>query len=121
MKLIIYLIFETMKFMRNYFLTTVVFILVSFTVFASGPRYFFNDVPGMDENGETETTWFTKAVGSLAHMGITTGYSDGTFRPSNNVNRAELAVFLYRLYNYIDNPKHDQTWSEYSNEDYSVK
>lgn len=33
----------------------------------------------------------------LAVRGISTGYADGTFRPSNSVARADLAAFLYRM------------------------
>ena len=33
----------------------------------------------------------------LAKKGITTGYSDGTFRPEDNTSRAQTVVFLYRL------------------------
>ncbi len=33
----------------------------------------------------------------LALQGITTGYSDGTFRPGQPVNRDAMAAFLYRL------------------------
>ena len=33
----------------------------------------------------------------LALQGITTGYADGTFRPSATVNRDSMAAFLYRL------------------------
>ncbi|MHC6221550.1 S-layer homology domain-containing protein [Arthrobacter sp. MMS24-S77] len=36
-----------------------------------------------------EITW-------LASTGITTGYPDGTFRPTNSVNRDAMAAFMYR-------------------------
>ena len=32
----------------------------------------------------------------LYTSGITTGYSDGTFRPNQNITRAQFAVMLYR-------------------------
>ena len=31
--------------------------------------------------------------------GITSGYADGTYRPENQVTRAEIAVFLVRTFN----------------------
>ena len=47
-------------------------------------------------------SWYSSAVSSLAEKGIIKGYEDNTFRPENNVNRAELAVMLDRLINYIE-------------------
>ena len=32
----------------------------------------------------------------MAARGITTGYGDGTFRPSDSVNRDAMAAFFYR-------------------------
>lgn len=37
-----------------------------------------------------------EAVSQLAAAGITTGYEDGTFKPSNNLTRAHIAAFLSR-------------------------
>ena len=34
------------------------------------------------------------AVNSLADLQITRGYIDGTFRPNQNITRAEFSVFL---------------------------
>ena len=34
------------------------------------------------------------AVNSLASLQITRGYIDGTFRPNQNITRAEFSVFL---------------------------
>lgn len=54
----------------------------------------FTDVP--------EDTWYTDAVESLADKGIVEGYPDGTFGPGRNVNRAEMAVIIDRLIEYIE-------------------
>lgn len=54
----------------------------------------FSDVPS--------NTWYSEAVASLADKGIIAGYPDGTFGPTKNVNRAELAVMLDRLIEYIE-------------------
>ncbi|HEY7563824.1 MAG TPA: PQQ-dependent sugar dehydrogenase [Acidimicrobiia bacterium] len=48
----------------------------------------FSDVPA----GQ----WYTGHVERLAQLGITTGYPDGTYRPTNPVSRGEMAVFLMR-------------------------
>ncbi len=54
----------------------------------------FSDVP--------TNTWYTDAVNNLSEKGIIQGYSDGTFGPNKNVNRAELAVMLDRLIEYVE-------------------
>ena len=52
----------------------------------------FSDVP----KGHTAYD----AVGQLAAANITTGYSDGTFKPSNNLTRAHISAFLARAIRY---------------------
>lgn len=49
----------------------------------------FTDVP-TDHMFHTEISW-------LAQRGITTGWPDGTFRPAENVQRAAVAAYFYRL------------------------
>ena len=39
---------------------------------------------------------FYKEIEWMAARGITTGYGDGTFRPSDSVNRDAMAAFFYR-------------------------
>lgn len=41
---------------------------------------------------------FYKEITWLASRGITTGYPDGTFRPSGTTTREAMAAYLYRLY-----------------------
>ena len=48
----------------------------------------FSDVP--------DGLWYTGHVERLAALGITTGYPDGTYRPTALVSRAEMAAFLIR-------------------------
>ena len=40
--------------------------------------------------------WYTGYVEKLAELGISTGYTDGTFRPAGPVTRAEMAIFITR-------------------------
>lgn len=54
----------------------------------------FSDVPS--------DAWYADAANSLSDKGIIVGYKDGTFGPTNNVNRAELAVMLDRLIEYME-------------------
>ena len=44
----------------------------------------------------------------LSSSGITTGYSDGTFKPAVAVNRQDMAAFLYRL---AGSPNYTPDWS----------
>lgn len=54
----------------------------------------FSDVPS--------NTWYADAVNSLTSKGIIKSYPDGTFGPTKKVNRAELAVILDRMLQYIE-------------------
>lgn len=40
--------------------------------------------------------WGATYVDYLYHSGVTTGYADGSFRPNQNITRAQFAVMLYR-------------------------
>jgi hypothetical protein len=57
----------------------------------------FLDVP--------EGVWFSSAVNNLSEKGILQGYQNGTFGPANTVNRAELAVTLDRMMEYMETGK----------------
>jgi len=41
--------------------------------------------------------WFNVAVSTMAKMGIINGYEDGTFRPQENITRAEFAAIASRF------------------------
>ena len=45
----------------------------------------------------TEETPHCEAIWWMASKGITTGFSDGTFRPLDNIARCDMAAFLYRF------------------------
>jgi subtilisin family serine protease len=49
---------------------------------------YFSDVPS--------SHWAFKYIQKLRELGITSGYSDGTYKPDNQVTRAETSVFLVR-------------------------
>jgi exopolysaccharide biosynthesis protein len=42
--------------------------------------------------------WGAPYVKVLSSLGVISGYEDGSFRPSNNVKRAEVAKMIYSLY-----------------------
>ena len=48
------------------------------------------------------SAWYASAVESLTEKRIIAGYPDGTYGPSNYVNRAELAVVLDRMLDYME-------------------
>ncbi len=54
----------------------------------------FSDVPS--------DAWYADAVERLNKKGILKGYEDGTFRPGDNVSRAEMAVMLDRVMERLD-------------------
>lgn len=87
-------------------------LLISVRVMAAGTISHFSDVP--------EDSWYTEAVYNLYNAGIIQGYDDGTFKPTNNVNRAELAVILDRFYDLVGD---SVEWNTYINSrsNYSVK
>ena len=54
-----------------------------------------NDVKGVFSDVD-ESTPHAEAIWWMATKGITTGFSDGTFRPYDYVARCDMAAFLYR-------------------------
>jgi hypothetical protein len=64
--------------LTNFFLDDVMLELVAPATFC--------DVP--------TTHWAWSFIEAIFNAGLTAGYPDGTYRPGNNVNRAEMAVFL---------------------------
>lgn len=46
--------------------------------------------------------WYTEAIYSLYDKNLIQGYSDGEFKPNKPVTRAELAVIINRLIQYIE-------------------
>lgn len=49
----------------------------------------FSDVPG--------THTYYESIGQLGYLGVITGYEDGTFRPDNNITRAEAVTIINRF------------------------
>ena len=51
--------------------------------------------------------WSTQNIGTLAALNILRGYSDGSFKPSGKITRAEFAAIAYRFYNLSNNAESD--------------
>jgi len=56
--------------------------------FSYSPTPYFSDVPA--------DHWAFKYIQKMYDEGITTGYSDGTYRPSQNVQRSQMAAFIIK-------------------------
>ncbi|MFC1616463.1 S-layer homology domain-containing protein, partial [Patescibacteria group bacterium] len=81
--------------MKKFFLGFLIGILISTSAVSfAKKKSVFHDI----EDDE----WYTEAVQNLTDLGIITGYEDGSFKPSQKVNRAELVVVLDRLISYIE-------------------
>lgn len=79
--------------MRRFLPATLAYLLGVFSsiIIASaigGGSEDFSDVSG--------TEWYAEAVQELSGMGIIEGYDDGTFRPNDSANRAEIATMFSR-------------------------
>ena len=48
------------------------------------------------DQSDVEGTKYSQAVERLSSLGIMTGYDDGTFKPDNNITRAEFAAMAVR-------------------------
>ena len=68
---------------------------------------------GYEDGGEAESSFvdaadipekYAEHIAFATESGILIGYEDGTFRPFNNVTRAEAAVMLYRAWNIDSTP-----------------
>src|SRR5699024_4691050 len=57
-------------------------------IFADGRSARFSDVKAGSK--------FAEAIDWLARTGVTTGWSDGSFRPGESITREAVAAFLYR-------------------------
>lgn len=83
--------------MKKFVLGIVVGILVTLVPSAFAIKAYpetFSDVP--------EGEWYEPAITTLANNQIVDGYADGTFRPGELVNRAEVAKMIYGLFILID-------------------
>lgn len=65
------------------------------------PQLNFSDVPS--------DGWYKADVDYLSQRGVIEGYSDGTFKPANQVIRAEVSAMLARLHRLVtDSQKMDK-------------
>lgn len=75
-------------------------------------RYAGKPAPGSDKSSFKDVKagkYYYKAVLWAVENGITTGYSDGTFRPAADCLREHIATFIYRFANL---PAGDGKWKQ---------
>lgn len=78
--------------LRKVLLTLFLVVLCSAAFFTRAKAY--TDVDFSTKNNE--------AITELSSLGIISGYPDGTFRPNNNITRAELAAIMSKAFKYGD-------------------
>ena len=79
-------------------------------------------VRAMDETPTADTSsrfsdvddgiWYLPYVERIAELGVTVGYSDGTYRPGDTVTRAQMAMFLARAFKLPAAPEGQATFSD---------
>ena len=74
-------------------LLLVISLMASFAVAANAAKFTDIKVTAGDVNSEE----IEIAVDVLSELGIIKGYEDGTFKPENNITRAEFDAVVYRL------------------------
>ena len=65
--------------------------------------------------------YFYKPVIWAVEQGITTGYSDGTFKPQNVCTRAQTVTFMWRMAGKPDSKLKDNPFKDVKNSDYFYK
>ncbi len=70
--------------------TPVYAIPATYTVAEAATKTTFKDVP--------KSHWAYDSIKQVAEKGLVAGYSDGTYKPSAQVTRAEFATFLSRVF-----------------------
>jgi len=79
----------------RYKIGLVIIIVMALAPVGYGAINYFTDVSG--------NAWYSDSLYSLKEKGIVSGYNDGTFRPGNNVSRADLVVVIDNLIDYLEN------------------
>jgi hypothetical protein len=57
-----------------------------------GESFTYNETPYFSDVPASHGSF--KYIQKVSEEGIASGYSDGTYRPSQNVNRAQMAAFI---------------------------
>jgi len=96
--------------MKNFLIGIVIGIVISSIPLAFALGSIFTDVES--------NSWYEDAVHNLADIGVVEGYEDSTFRPKNNITRAEVAVMFDKYDKYLDS-KYKKIYSTYNKDNLS--
>lgn len=77
------------------------FLLLSLAVFLILNSIAFAAVDNLFKDNNSFEDWYAKSVQKMKDEKIITGFPDGEFKPGRNVNRAEMAVMMDRLYDNV--------------------
>ena len=80
-------------------ISTMALVAVLATAAATTPVYASIQYP--DINGH----WSKNIVEKWAEANVVSGYPDGTFKPNDNITRAEFGVWVYKLFGYQPSSK----------------
>ncbi|NLD88559.1 MAG: Cna B-type domain-containing protein, partial [Clostridiales bacterium] len=76
-------------------------------------KIFLNEDYPLPFSDVERSAWYAEYIGHLTHVGVIEGYPDGTFKPENQVTRAEFATVASR---FIKNKKSIGGFRDVSNE-----
>lgn len=85
---------------------------------------FEHEVEGSDDNFDDVMTdsWYSDYVSYAKSQAIIGGYSDGTFKPDNYVNRAEALKIIFVAGNIsVEDEDTDETFSDITSDDWFIK
>lgn len=94
---------NTVKKLKTIFILSLALVSLTFPVAQASD---FSDVPADNQ--------YYNAISEISELGIATGYDDGTFKPENNITKAELAVMIARLtpYDFFDSTQYPQLFKD---------
>lgn len=97
-------VIHIMKFVKHFNIILTASLL-SLT-FSTAQAADFSDVPADSK--------YYNAISEISELGVVTGYADGTFKPENNITKAELAVMIARLtpYDFFDSAQYPQLFKD---------
>ena len=66
------------------------------------PVAYASILPPKTFNDVNDTDWFYGPIIGLGYAGLVDGYEDGSFRPNQNITRAEASKLMYGVYEKVN-------------------
>lgn len=90
------------------------------TIFSSSMVFAATELVGLtDFIDVVPGTSYEKPIAELNQKKIMQGYDDRTYKPTKNVNRAELAEIFSKALSFISHPAGTERWKKYINKEFS--